>query len=1534
MKLRLLHYFIISFLLVPFLSFQLDAQVIANFTANKTSGCAPLSVNFTNTSTGAITYSWDFGNGNTSTLTNPGATYNTAGVYSVVLTATNGASSNTHTVSISVFANPIPNFTTISPSCVGQVVPFTDNSIAGSGSLTTWAWDFGDGSNQTTNTGLATHTYVAGGTFPVTLIVTNSNGCSKSIINNVTILAAPHADFTGSPSSACVPPISVDFTTTSTFVGAVTYLWNFGDGNASTLANPSHTYNFTGSYNIALEITQQGCKDTMTKLNYVVIEDIVPDFSANDSSVCAGQVISFTDLSVPLSVSRTWDFGDGATSTLANPTHTYATAGTYAVSLLNATAIGCTHSIIKNNFITVFPIPVVSFAANKTKSCVAPFSVNFTDNSTNAASWNWDFGDGNTSTLKNPTHVYAVPGSYTVKLVVTSANGCQTTLIKNNYIFISSPVASFTATPLEGCIPLKVDFTSTSTSPADAIVNYIWDFGNGTATSVIPTISQTYAAVGVYTVKLIIATALGCKDTLTKVNYVKAGTPPTANFSVVTPTVCWGTPAEFTDLSVGADSAHWEFDIKQGTFDTPFGAAMPFNPVLHPFPDTDTFFVRQIAFNKGCPDTFQINNAVRILPPKPIFSYLLNCLTPHSVSFTDASQGADSIVWDFLDGSPVISNVHNPTHIYVSEGPQSAQLTAFNFTTGCSKAIIQTFAIANPKAKFTSNPDTGCYSLPVHFTNLSIDADTVTWRFGDGSPNSTDTTNFFHTYLLPGKYPVTLTITDVNGCMDSAKSTVVVYGPLPDFKADTLMGCTPFLVNFTDISVSDSTLIQWTWDFGDGTPPQIIASKIINHTYTVPGLYSVTMTVKDKNGCVKTASKINYIQPTFPTPLFVADTFACKKQAVVFDASTTNVAFPATFDWNFGDGTNGAGMFTTHFYSSDSLYTIKLTVTDKNGCVSSVQHQLRIQTPVAAFTYSVISQACGVSNIQFTDHSTGLGINSWQWSFGDGASAGPLQPNPIHVYTKPGLFPVTLVVSNIAGCTDTSLLDSLLVLGPVGTFSFTPDRGCVPLLVTFTAVSNNATNYNWDFGDGTIINTTNPVIQHLYTTVATKTPILLLGNVLPDGSACQFPAPTAGFIVVTTDVTVKMDSVLNVLCNGDSTGKIFSSASGGTMPYSYSWSTNPVQTFSTANNLKVGSYTVTVTDSNFCVTPAVALITQPTPVITTAGVNDTVCPGKPAVLIAIASGGSGNYYYIWQPGGIVNAGTLHITPTTDSVFTVTAYDKNNCAGTSVTTSAIVYKLNPDSIHVMAKSSCLDKSISVSVQTSGLTGTLTYQWNPNIGNGPGVYHVTPLVPTTYVTKITNACGSFVTDSVAVPKAYPLPIANFSVNSTHLDLPYDVTTCRNQSFNATTYHWDFGDGFTSTQFNPSHLYTSVGIFQIQLIAISPNGCSDTSYIQVTTSADVVFPNAFTPDSKSPSGGAYDITSLDNDIFFPYTSGVVEYKFQIFNRWGELIFESLDVKIGWDGYYKGHLCQQDVYVWKAYIKHNNGKVFNKSGDVTLLR
>lgn len=1393
MKIKLRSLFVVPFWIIFFLiPLESLAQPVASFTASPTSGCAPLNVTFTNTSTGATSYSWDFGNGNTSTATSPGAIFSTPGTFTVTLIATNGSSS-TFTSTITVFSSPTASFNTSAmPSCPGQLVTFTDNSTVGSGALSSWSWDFGDGNGQTTATGSVTHSYTLAGTFPVTMIVTDANGCSNSIIKSVTIAPAPVASFTGSPTSACAPPLPVNFTNTSTTTGTVSYSWDFGDGNNSALTDPSNTYNALGGYTVSLTVVQGACSDTEVKNNYIGIQNVAADFSADNSSICAGQPVTFTNLSFPLSATQAWDFGDGGTSTATNPTHTYAAAGTYTVTLIEGSA-GCQSTVTKNSFITVTPSSTSAFTANQTQNCSAPFAVTFSNTSTAGSTYSWDFGDGTPPFTTNSTadfvYTFTASGSYTITLTVTSGNGCVTVLAKPAYIIIPDPIADFSASPLEGCIPLMVNFTSLSTSTFDPITSYIWDFGNGTATTASPNTSNNYTTLGLFTVTLVIETASGCRDTITKVDYIQTGIKPTANFSIVDPTVCYGTDAEFTDLSVGADSAFWQFDLNQGTFSTPPGASLPFSPVTNLFPDTGTFFVTQIAYSNGCADTLKIDDIVQILPPKPIFTFELNCINLYSVTFTDASLGADSLVWNFGDGSPLISDVLTPTHIFATRGTKVVTLTAYNFSTGCSSSVIQTFEITEPIAQFTAVPNIGCYPLAVTFTNTSQDDNSVVWNFGDGSlplALNSPTFPFLYVFALPQLDTVKLVITDVNGCMDSTTSIITVYGPTPDFNAITTSGCTPFPVTLTDASVSDSALVQWTWDFGDGTPSQTVASPSINHTYTTPGFYDVTMTVTDKNGCVKTLTKQDYIQPTFPFPAFVADTFACRDEMVFFNTSGTLVANPATYDWNFGDGTTGTGITATHAYTSDNLYTVTLTVTDLNGCDSSIQHQIRVQHPTAGFSDSVLLIGCGVTNMQYTDNSTGLSLTGWQWDFGDGASAS--QQNPMHTYTVPGAYNVTLITTNSAGCTDT-ISNNVIVPGPTGTFSFTPSTGCPPLTATFTAVSTTAISYTWDFGDGTVITTANPVIQHTYTQDIVATPALLLGSNLPDGTFCQVPAPSAGQITV---VTVVPTVIINV------------NTSSGCIPL-----------------------TVNFTDAS-------------------------IVPGT-------------------IPGDSITSWNW---------------------------------------------------------TFGDGSTSTEQNPSHVYPSPGTYPITLSISTLGGCSNNNSATP---DSII---AHPDPIAAFSVNATSFELPFEAVMCTNQSVGAVTYNWDFGDGTTSTLVDPQHLYTSIGTYQIQLIAITQFGCPDTTYNTIITTADVVFPNAFTPNADAGSGGAYSLYSISNDVFFPYTAGVVDFNFEIFNRWGEQVFESLDINKGWDGYYKGNICEQGVYAWKAYIRLNNGKEFFKSGDVTLLR
>ena len=191
-----------------------------------------------------------------------------------------------------------------------------------------------------------------------------------------------------------------------------------------------------------------------------------------------------------------------------------------------------------------------------------------------------------------------------------------------------------------------------------------------------------------------------------------------------------------------------------------------------------------------------------------------------------------------------------------------------------------------------------------------------------------------------------------------------------------------------------------------------------------------------------------------------------------------------------------------------------------------------------------------------------------------------------------------------------------------------------------------------------------------------------------------------------------------------------------------------------------------------------------------------------------------------------------------------------------------------------------------------------------------------------------------------EVYDQPKALFSVGPTTVYLPDRPVTTQNLSMGENSYLWDFGDGATSTEFEPIHYYTIEGMYDVMLVAINEKRCSDTLLIKSIISAEnprianTRIPNAFTPDPSGPKGGYFQMGDVSNDIFIPVTEGVTELSMTIYNRWGKLLFMSHDKNIGWDGYYQGKLCAADVYTYMIEMKYANGESVSKIGNVTLIR
>ena len=435
------------------------AMPVADFTGAPTTGTAPLEVRFTDTSTGRpVQWMWEFGDGRIATTKNPIITYRQPGTYTVNLTVTydDGSSSRSTKANYITVTQPDPvaSFTADHTSGNADLtVQFTDTST---GSPTSWNWDFGDGSSSTGQN--PAHTYTTAGTYTATLTVRRGDGPASTAERQITV--RPVADFTADRTRGNAG-LTVQFTDKST--GSPTsWAWDFGDGATSTGQNPAHIYSTPGTYTVRLTVTGGGQTHTEAKTAYITVVDPgappVAEFRADTTGGYAPLSVRFFDQSQGNVTAWLWNFGDGTTSTGQNPTHTYTTAGTYAVTL-TVTGDAGSNTITKTAYITVDdPKPVADFVATRLRG-EAPLTVQFTDNSTGAPSLTraWDFGDGTTSALQNPTHIFDHDGegarTYTVTLTVTNSAGSD---VKKTEIIVVAP-------PQKEDVADRVDKTSAIT---------------------------------------------------------------------------------------------------------------------------------------------------------------------------------------------------------------------------------------------------------------------------------------------------------------------------------------------------------------------------------------------------------------------------------------------------------------------------------------------------------------------------------------------------------------------------------------------------------------------------------------------------------------------------------------------------------------------------------------------------------------------------------------------------------------------------------------------------------------------------------------------------------------------------------------------------------------------------------------------------------------------------------------------------------------------------------------------------------------
>ena len=396
----------------------------ADFTSTQV--CANDSTQFTDASfavDGIINWFWGFENGDTSIAQNPSYSFSLGGIYNVTLTvtSTNGCTDTT-VASVTVSSDPLAGFTSTANCFVDSVV-FSDTSFVNIGSISNWDWDFGDGNSDTIQNPI--NFYPGPGSYDVTLIVTSSDGCVDSIVIATSVNPNPFADFTYIINCVNQPIVFNDASSVSS--GSIAnWEWDFGNTLTSTTQNPNANFTDDISYDVELIVTSDsGCVDT-------VIQSIIPyslpitDFDA--IGLCLEDGTQFNDLSTVNGssiVAWEWDFGNGNQTTEQSPEYFYSTSGTYAVTFITESAQGCVDTL--QQAITVNPSPTAAFTMSPL--IVELFeNIVFTDQSTDAVTWDWNFGDGiGTDVSPNPEYSYLDTGLFVTELIIENQYGCPDT---------------------------------------------------------------------------------------------------------------------------------------------------------------------------------------------------------------------------------------------------------------------------------------------------------------------------------------------------------------------------------------------------------------------------------------------------------------------------------------------------------------------------------------------------------------------------------------------------------------------------------------------------------------------------------------------------------------------------------------------------------------------------------------------------------------------------------------------------------------------------------------------------------------------------------------------------------------------------------------------------------------------------------------------------------------------------------------------------------------------------------------------------
>jgi gliding motility-associated-like protein len=1542
-----------------------QSLIFASFTADTTSGCANIPIQFTNTSTPTpATTFWTFTGPVvlTSNQQNPSMSFPTAGTYDVKMVTTNSfgcTDSVTIPNYISILSSPTANFsadTTV--GCGPLAVTFTDLStpVTGSG-IMSWNWSFIGAVPPTSNVQSPPIINYPLGNFSVMLTVIDSNGCQNTYnAFNFIQNSGPNAAFTASPPAGCAPLV-VNFgnqSTTPINTTITSYQWIFPGGtpSTSTIQTPSVTYSATGTYPDTLIVTNSlGCIDTtVLSPGIVVSPHATPDFVASPLQACWQEPVSFNNNTTGTVTGVTYSWYLNNTlffSSSPNPVYTnWPDTGCYDIRLIVNNA-GCMDTLDVPDYIcinapkAVFNFPTIS-------SCTLPLTVNFLNLSVNSNpagnTYQWDFSyTGNTlpspptSTATNPSATYTVAGPDTIQLIVNnSVTGCSDTAYQAIYVGDPIPGGGIISSDTSFCTPKIINFDNGV--PGTSVVTWYFQGGNpSTSTQQSPNVTYLQPN-NLYDVTMIVETPAGCLDTITEIGFISTSGPLIeiyANDSLRTAICVHDTvtfDAVFTSQTAVAAYYVWNFASPNTT--------LP--PGVVPIGATNTQTVQCIYDNAGvynirgrvvdidsCADaktTFQMVYVDSLIMSATAdfnfacsnFPINFSC---YAMSLLDSlfSQTVNySYLWDFGDNTT--STLQNPTHVYLSTGTYSATVTVtttigqYNLP-GCSQtvAIPFTIQIYAPNSAFTATSATTstCPPLQVCFAGPNPPAgDTYSyfWNFGDPNNTTSSLQNPCNIYTVPGQFDVTLVVLSNNfGCYDTTTYTafVSIEGPIASFSFDPDTGCAPLTTTFFGV-IQNSAF--GFWFAGDGQQPvqsNYIPTQVnldtLSLTYSQPGVFYPLLILTDtSNGFNCT---VTYTSPTpvvvdpLPSAGFSVDTASlCFQGCVQFTDTSISSQTILTWFWDFGDGNTSVLQNPSNCYTSPGNYDVTLIIQNAYGCIDTtvmanfiIVHNL----PTAVF---VVSDTLGCVNfpVTFTDLSVGPApITGWIWDFGDLAS--DTIQNPTHIYTVPNTYTATMIAIDQYGCRDTA---SYFPIYALDTQPPTPPRiRVVTVLDNFTDSIAWETYVGIDFGRYILYRDGSPIYS---TTNINQTSFVDIGINTTDTNHC--------YQLTVEDVCgiqTPLDSAL-LNCTIDLQG----TPAINSVVLSWNPYTDWINGVSTYDIFRVYDYN------------------------SASDVYLTTVAGNVTTYLDLAAECPRTYHYRVRANE--NGGNAQVSYS-DTMQVEPIYQPPNY-------SAYLFRASVDN----------NQDITVTWEGPPITNGYIYLLDKSLDNtnwtqiavipwiaGDVTYldtfnDLTPVdVQTTsyyYRVALIDTCG------------WVFPYSNFGVSmvletklvnkiptltwSPYASWYYNVDYYAIELWDSANAVWTYVDQVPNTVFKyedrisdikqPNYCYR---IRANELLGREADCYSNTDCTPIISA--IYSPNAFSPNGD----GA-------NDVFNLVGVYVGDYSLLIYDRWGNEIYTTNSTKTGWDGTNNGKSCPEGVYVFRANGIGYDGRELEMKGSVTLIR